>query len=216
MVHRQAFRPDALFAALGEPTRLALIERLVQGDSTVAEMAEPFAMSLQAVIKHLRVLEKAGLIRRERIGRTNHVSLVPEALASARAWIDARVPAGVEPPMHVTISVPAPRRVELEGRAQVLWESLAPRVELFRRALDEAAPSGDGFDPADFTVRALRAARHLHGEMAEASRLHAVLRRRLDEVARGGDVDALREVVMPLSRVIYELRPVFAPEPVVS
>ena len=82
--------PDSLsltFSALADPTRRAILERLRNGKASVGELAEPFAMSLAAVSKHLGVLERAGLVRRRRDGRTHYCSLRPEALTDALDWI---------------------------------------------------------------------------------------------------------------------------------
>nr|WP_068876791.1 metalloregulator ArsR/SmtB family transcription factor [Phenylobacterium sp. CCH9-H3] len=77
------------FAALGDPTRMAIVSRLAaQGDLTVQQIAEPFAMSLPAVSQHLKVLERAGLIARGRDGQTRPCSLRPERLAEATRWLD--------------------------------------------------------------------------------------------------------------------------------
>ena len=77
------------FAALSDPTRLAIISRLAaEGDMTVQEIAQPFAMSLPAVSQHLKVLESAGLIARGRDGQRRPCSLRPERLAEAARWFD--------------------------------------------------------------------------------------------------------------------------------
>jgi DNA-binding transcriptional ArsR family regulator len=76
------------FAALADPTRRAILARLARGQTTVNELAEPFAMSLPAVSKHLRVLEAAGLIARGRDAQWRPASLVAEPLAPAADWID--------------------------------------------------------------------------------------------------------------------------------
>lgn len=81
---------DAVFAALGNTTRRAIVARLGSGDATVSELAEPFAMSLPAVSKHLGVLEDAGLIRRTRHGKTRRCSLRAPALDHAQAWLTDR------------------------------------------------------------------------------------------------------------------------------
>ena len=72
------------------PTRLrrAIVARLAQGDITIATLAAPFAISLVAVSKHIRVLEQAGLITRTKLGREFHLKLVPEKLQSGADWID--------------------------------------------------------------------------------------------------------------------------------
>jgi DNA-binding transcriptional ArsR family regulator len=78
------------FAALGDPTRLAILERLAQGEATVTELAEPFAMSMPAISRHLKVLETAGLIDRGRVGQSRPSRLRVEALEEAARWVDAR------------------------------------------------------------------------------------------------------------------------------
>ena len=75
------------FAALADPTRRAILSRLVGGDATVNELAEPFAMTVQAVSKHLKVLERAGLITRSRAAQARPCHLEPEPLESAADWI---------------------------------------------------------------------------------------------------------------------------------
>jgi DNA-binding transcriptional ArsR family regulator len=78
------------FAALGDPTRLAILERLSAGDATVKELAEPFSVSLPAISRHLKVLERAGLITRGRAAQSRPSSLRVEALDEAAAWLEAR------------------------------------------------------------------------------------------------------------------------------
>ena len=74
--------------ALADPTRRAILQRLIAGSATVSELAEPFAISLAATSKHLRFLEKANLVKRTRRGREQHVSLNPGPLQEARDWIN--------------------------------------------------------------------------------------------------------------------------------
>src|SRR5438132_14354699 len=77
------------FAALGDPTRLAILGRLAaEGDLTVQDLAQPFAMSLPAVSQHLKVLERAGLIARGRDGQKRPCSLRAERLAEATRWLN--------------------------------------------------------------------------------------------------------------------------------
>ncbi|MFI6349492.1 ArsR/SmtB family transcription factor [Streptomyces sp. NPDC050560] len=76
------------FAALADPTRRALLARLVQGPCAVGELAEPFAMTFAAVSKHLRVLEAAGLVRRQRNAQYRPAALDARPLRAAAAWID--------------------------------------------------------------------------------------------------------------------------------
>jgi DNA-binding transcriptional ArsR family regulator len=81
-------RLDAVFTALADPTRRRILARLARGPVTVGEIAEPFAMSLPAVSKHLKIIERAGLMKREVDGRIHRCSLDPRPLESARATID--------------------------------------------------------------------------------------------------------------------------------
>jgi len=79
---------DATFAALADPTRRAILARLAEGDASVMELAEPFAMSQPAISKHLRVLENAGLISRSRDGQKRPCRIEAEPLQEANAWIE--------------------------------------------------------------------------------------------------------------------------------
>ena len=87
MVEHDSQTLDSLFHALGDSTRRAMLNELATGNRTVSQLAEPFAMSLAAASKHIKVLESAGLIRREVQGRTHQCSLQPMPLASADQWI---------------------------------------------------------------------------------------------------------------------------------
>ncbi|MGR6916697.1 ArsR/SmtB family transcription factor [[Actinomadura] parvosata] len=78
---------DATFAALADPTRRAILARLAQGEATVTELAAPFAMSQPAVSKHLRVLERAGLVSRGRDAQRRPCRLVAEPLRTATDWL---------------------------------------------------------------------------------------------------------------------------------
>jgi DNA-binding transcriptional ArsR family regulator len=79
---------SATFAALADPTRRAILIRLAQGDATVTELAEPFAMSMPAISKHLKVLEKAGLVSRSRDAQRRPVRLEAAPIADANAWTE--------------------------------------------------------------------------------------------------------------------------------
>jgi DNA-binding transcriptional ArsR family regulator len=81
-------RLDQAFAALGDPIRRAIVARLSRGPATVNELAEPFDISLQAVSKHIRVLEQAGLVTRSRDAQRRPVHLRPAALEELTSWID--------------------------------------------------------------------------------------------------------------------------------
>ncbi len=76
------------FLALSDPTRRAILKRLADGPASVGELASPFSLSLPAVSKHLKVLERAGLVGRERQAQWRPCHLQPEKLRDAAAWID--------------------------------------------------------------------------------------------------------------------------------
>ena len=83
--------PDILtatFSALADPTRRAILERLAHGEATVNELAEPFAISLPAVSRHLKVLEDAGLITRSRTAQWRPCRLEPNSLRAVDQWIE--------------------------------------------------------------------------------------------------------------------------------
>jgi DNA-binding transcriptional ArsR family regulator len=77
---------DAVMSAVSDPTRRAIIQRLGKGPARVTDIAEPFAMSLPAISRHLKVLERAGLVRRERIGREHILELEAAPLREIQRW----------------------------------------------------------------------------------------------------------------------------------
>jgi DNA-binding transcriptional ArsR family regulator len=79
---------DRTFAALADPTRRRILAHLARGDKRVTHLARPHAMSLPAVSKHLRVLEKAGLLRRRRFGRVHEMQLEAKPLKQAAQWVE--------------------------------------------------------------------------------------------------------------------------------
>lgn len=87
MVESNAPELNAIFHALGDPTRREMLRTLAEGERTVSQLAEPFEMSLAAASKHVKALENAGLIRREVRWRTHVCHLNPQALAGAHAWL---------------------------------------------------------------------------------------------------------------------------------
>lgn len=104
-------RPDPLSAtlsAIADPTRRAILGRLAQGEATVTELAEPFAMTMPAISKHLKVLERAGLVERSRAAQMRPCRLRAAPLKDAAAWID---------------------------RYRVLWEERFDRLEGYLREL---------------------------------------------------------------------------------
>lgn len=105
--------PDALsvtLAALADPTRRAILARLSEGEASVTELAEPFEMTLPAVSKHLKVLERAGLITRGRHAQWRPCRLRPEPLKDVSTWLD---------------------------RYRQLWEERFDRLEEYLRDLQE-------------------------------------------------------------------------------
>jgi DNA-binding transcriptional ArsR family regulator len=79
---------DSTFSALADPTRRAILSRLANGEATVTELAEPFTISLPAISKHLKVLERAGLIARGRAAQWRPCRLQPAPLAGAAEWLE--------------------------------------------------------------------------------------------------------------------------------
>lgn len=85
----QAHRLDSTYRALGDPSRRAMLQHLAQARSlTVSELAAPLPLALPTVLKHIGVLERAKLVRRQKIGRTVNVTLEPKAMAEAMAWLE--------------------------------------------------------------------------------------------------------------------------------
>jgi DNA-binding transcriptional ArsR family regulator len=78
---------DRVFHALADPSRRRMVQRLVQGPASVSELAEPLAMSLPAVVQHLGVLEAAGVVASEKVGRVRTCRLQPGALRQAESWL---------------------------------------------------------------------------------------------------------------------------------
>src|SRR5579864_8801284 len=87
MVQYRDRRIDRVGAAIANPTRRKIIERLARGPARISDVAEPFSISLTGFCKHVRVLERAGLVRRTRRGRENTLELSPEPLRDVAQWI---------------------------------------------------------------------------------------------------------------------------------
>jgi DNA-binding transcriptional ArsR family regulator len=81
---------DLLFQALADPSRRAIVERLTRGPASVSELARPLKMSMPAVVQHLHVLERSGLVRSEKVGRVRTCAVEPAALRAAEGWIAER------------------------------------------------------------------------------------------------------------------------------
>jgi DNA-binding transcriptional ArsR family regulator len=88
MVKHSSKRLNSIFAALADPTRRQILAHLARGDERVTRLARPHAMSLPAISKHLRVLEKAGLLRRRRYGRVHEMRLDAKPLQQAAQWVE--------------------------------------------------------------------------------------------------------------------------------
>ena len=108
-------RLDATFAALADPTRRAILARLVRGEASVMELAEPFEMSLPAVSKHLRVLERAGLITRGREAQWRPCRLEPAPLKEVADWAE---------------------------RYRAIWEQRMDRLDIYLRQLKKEKKHG--------------------------------------------------------------------------
>jgi len=142
MVNSQATL-DGTYAALADPTRRAMLARLVQGEATVGELAQPFAMSLPAISKHVCVLERAGLVSRRRHGRYQICRLEPDALTLAADWLErhrtfwAAQLNALADVVVATVTVDAPRSVVFTAftdpavLAQWFWpQRFGTRIEL--------------------------------------------------------------------------------------
>lgn len=81
---------DTTFRALAEPTRRAMLERLSFGPASVSDLARPFDMTLAAVVQHLQILEQAGIVKTEKVGRVRTCSIAPGGLDGVADWINAR------------------------------------------------------------------------------------------------------------------------------
>jgi DNA-binding transcriptional ArsR family regulator len=80
---------DRDFAALADPTRRGILERLGQGEATIGELAEPFEMSLTGLKKHVQILEDAELVVTDKVGRARHCRLGPRRLDDLESWIES-------------------------------------------------------------------------------------------------------------------------------
>jgi DNA-binding transcriptional ArsR family regulator len=81
---------DRVFSALGDPTRRLIVERLARGSLTVGEIAAGFSMSAPAITKHIKVLERSGVVARDIAGRVHHCRLKPGTMRAAGSWLEAQ------------------------------------------------------------------------------------------------------------------------------
>jgi DNA-binding transcriptional ArsR family regulator len=86
----QRVQVDRVFHALGDPTRRAMIEKLSEGPVSVSRLAKPLDMTLAAVVQHLQVLEKSGLVRTEKVGRVRTCRVEPKGLTVVERWVADR------------------------------------------------------------------------------------------------------------------------------
>ncbi len=86
----KSLAPDRLFFALGDPTRLAVVQRLCRGPQSVSQLAAPFDMALPSFLQHLRVLERSGWISTQKTGRVRTCQLDPLALSTSSAWLEGQ------------------------------------------------------------------------------------------------------------------------------
>ncbi len=88
MVEYRSARLDRVFAALADPTRRSILDALSRRPATITELARPFPVSLNAISKHVKVLERAGLVRREVVGREHHCRVDARPFRRAAAWLE--------------------------------------------------------------------------------------------------------------------------------
>ena len=89
-MHTQQATIDRVFHALGDPTRRAIVEKLSEGPISVSHLAKPLDITLAAVVQHLQVLEKSGLVHTEKVGRVRTCRIEPKGLSVAEQWIEDR------------------------------------------------------------------------------------------------------------------------------
>lgn len=89
MVNYSARRLDLAFGALAHPIRRGILARLSTGEATIAELAKPFKVSAPAISKHMKILEEAGLLSRQKKGREHHCTLEQKQMKEAQEWIEA-------------------------------------------------------------------------------------------------------------------------------
>jgi len=109
---------DATFAALADPTRRAILARLATGEASVAELAEPFSMTQPAISKHLKVLERAGLISRGRAAQRRPRRLEAQPLAQATAWLERYREFWEERFQHLDALLTEMQRKEMQPRTK--------------------------------------------------------------------------------------------------
>jgi len=86
----QSVQLDLMFHALADPSRRSMVDRLCRGPTSVSELARPLAMSLPAVVQHLKILEASGLVRSEKVGRVRTCRIEPSVMSQAEQWLSER------------------------------------------------------------------------------------------------------------------------------
>jgi DNA-binding transcriptional ArsR family regulator len=86
----QSAQLDLMFQALADPSRRTMVDRLCRGPTSVSELARPLAMSLPAVVQHLKILEASGLVRSEKVGRVRTCRIEPQVMSQAEQWLNER------------------------------------------------------------------------------------------------------------------------------
>jgi len=127
---------DAAFSALGDKTRRAILLRLAEGSATVTALAEPFEMSLNAVSKHIKMLERGGLVQREIKGRVHTISLADDHLLQLRGWLQQFAPEPDTKPLESpapTHASPTPADRAPAQHGGGLLDKLAHRLGKFGR-----------------------------------------------------------------------------------
>ncbi len=125
-----------VFAALADPTRRAILARLAEGEAPVKELADPFNLSGPAITKHLKVLERAGLISRSREGQRRPCKLEPAALACAADWID---------------------------QYRAMWENQLDRLDAYLKSVVPASAEASAPDPPAKAAGAASSSGERHG-----------------------------------------------------
>jgi DNA-binding transcriptional ArsR family regulator len=198
-------RLDALFAALSDPTRRAVVARLAQGPCTVKALAEPFPLSLPTFSKHLKVLEQAGLVERTVDGRFHTLHLVERPLRDAMGWLEGTlgVPAELKGFLAaLPLARPAPA-AEALAKARRLAATLKPRMAVIARALAKDPAGPDGFSPEAHRARLLALEAHADPGLADQLAEALACFEALEAALVAGDAAALERAVLPAGQLAY-------------
>jgi DNA-binding transcriptional ArsR family regulator len=203
-----------IFAALSDPTRRAVIERLQQGPATVAELACPFPVAASTFSKHLRQLEECGLVERVREGRLHRIRLRLAAIAQLAAWTERFSPAGGphHSAMPALAQLPvAAQRVVPPGalqRAIALKQALAAEMAVVRQALIANASVASEFTPVAAAARVIASQLAWDASLMPQLQLGLGLYERLVGLlaCEAAPSEELLGVVYALSQVVFAWR----------